>query len=366
MRFSFGANWADYVKKMYSEERVRISQAHLLRFLRVQDLRGKKFIDIGCGSGLHSLAAWRAQADEVISFDFDGEAVATTKHLRDRAGNPSNWRVLQGSILDPDFVKALPKAEVVYSWGVLHHTGNMWDAVRQAAKTLHPRGVLYLALYCKEVYVSPPYTYWVQVKRAYNRGSILKKKWMEWEYAWRNSIRDCLKKRENPFKHIKEYKQSRGMSYWHDVKDWLGGYPIEFAGNQETEVFAREQLGLELIHRKAGQGNTEYLFRPADICNYWDKVLKVTPMRTIGTNYYPVGGFAWRVELPSLEIGDREKFMLYENSSPVGWPSAPLSCIQYHGKGRYRVENSELIFSATDNSDPRINGKKYSFRPDFI
>src|SRR5687767_11581001 len=71
LRFGFGANWTDYVKKHFSEERLTIAQDHLLRFLRMSSLTGKSFLDIGCGSGLHSLSAWRAGARPVFSFDYD-------------------------------------------------------------------------------------------------------------------------------------------------------------------------------------------------------------------------------------------------------------------------------------------------------
>jgi SAM-dependent methyltransferase len=366
MEFRFGKNWADYIKKTFSEERVSISQGHLLSFLKVSDLKDKTFLDIGCGSGLHSVAAWRAKADQVISFDVDEDSVSTTKKLRELVGNPKNWKIFHNSVLNADFIETLPKADIVYSWGVLHHTGSMWEAARNASKALHPDGVLYLALYSKEVYVSPPFTYWVNIKRIYNRANPLIKKIMEWQYAWDNCIADCLKRRKNPFAFMKEYKRSRGMSYWHDVIDWLGGYPIEFVGNKEMETFAHEKLGLCLVHQKAGEGNTEFLFRRSGASNYWDEVVKQNAIQKIRPPFSHMGGFAWRGVLQSSELGRPEKFMMYEDKSPVGWPNAPLSSIQTYGNGRYRVENGELFFSATDNSNPETNEKEYSFRKDFV
>lgn len=365
LRFGFGANWADYIEKNFSDERVEISRRHLLGFLKLDNLKGKTFLDIGCGSGLHSLAAWRSGADQVVSFDYDKNSVATTQKLHELSGSPKNWKIMQGSVLDKQFMDSLPKSDIVYSWGVLHHTGSMWEAIENAARCLHETSVFYIALYSKDVYVSPPYEYWLDIKRQYNYAGPIKKLLMEWNYAWRDSIRGHLISRKNPLAYMRSYKQSRGMSYWHDVKDWLGGYPMEFAGNKETEVFGREKLGLELIHIKAGEGNTEFLFRPIVSRNYWDEVISAVPLQTISGPFKHVEGYAWSVELPKIALGQVESFMLYENGSPVGWPNSPQSSIVGWGSGRYRVENGILIFSATDNSDPNQTDKNYKFRIDF-
>jgi len=363
LRFGFGANWADYVQKHFSDERVDIARRHLLGFLKVADLKGKTFLDIGCGSGLHSLAAWRAGAEQVVSFDYDVNSVATTRRLHEFSGSPRNWSITQGSVLDRAFVDALPKCDVVYSWGVLHHTGSMWKAIENAARCMHSTSVFYIALYSKNAYVSPPYEYWLDVKRAYNLAGPARKTWMELQYAGRNLL-PLLVRGRNPLSYMKAYKKSRGMSYWHDVKDWLGGYPMEFAGNKETEDFCRESLGLDLIHIKAGEGNTEFLFRPLAAKNYWDDVITIAPQVAIDAAFEHVNGFAWKTRLPATALGEPGKFMLYENGSPVGWPNAPMKAIERWGSGRYRVDTGgELVLSGTDNLDP--NGKRYVFRADF-
>src|SRR5215213_8744027 len=128
-RFSFGKNWSDYVNESLDEERIAIAVVALQELLNLDNLRGQTFLDIGSGSGLHSLAAYRLGADEVISFDYDPDSVRTTEQLRAEAGSPTNWQVLQGSILDEAVVEKY-HASIVYSWGVLHHTGAMWQAIR--------------------------------------------------------------------------------------------------------------------------------------------------------------------------------------------------------------------------------------------
>jgi len=144
-RFEFGANWADFVERNFSQERVDISRRHLLDFLGRESLEGLRFLDIGCGSGLHSLAAWQAGARRIHSFDYDPKSVATTRALHRMANTPEAWEVMQGSVLDAGFMAGLPQADLVYSWGVLHHTGDVWNAIRQACGRVAPGGLLYIA-----------------------------------------------------------------------------------------------------------------------------------------------------------------------------------------------------------------------------
>lgn len=118
------------------------------KVLRVENLKGKTFLDIGCGSGIHSLAALRLGASQVFAFDYDVDSVATSRRVREWAGNPENWQIKRNSVLDADFMASLPKFDIVYSWGVLHHTGDLWGAVRNAAIPLRKgRRVLYRALF---------------------------------------------------------------------------------------------------------------------------------------------------------------------------------------------------------------------------
>ncbi len=368
LRFGFGDNWADYLEKHFSEERLGITKQHLLAFLKVDDLRGKSFLDIGCGSGIHSLAAWRAGARPLFSFDYDPQSVATTKLLRRREGDPADLTVIQGSVLDDAFMQsAVPKADIVYSWGVLHHTGEMWHAIRNAGSRTHQRSWFYIALYASDAFTNPPPEYWLDIKRTYNRAPLLKRRWMDWQYAWNHSIKQELRAGRNPLKFIRAHKQSRGMSYWHDVRDWLGGYPMEFAGNKETEHFCREQLGLSLVNLKAGEANTEFLFCPIGRESEWPGLQQAAPLADLPSPFEHAGGHAWRASAPAgAALGDPRRLMLYENGSPVGWPNCGLDWITAWGRGRYGVFDGELVFSATDNSDPNHSGARYQLRANFI
>jgi SAM-dependent methyltransferase len=368
LRFGFGANWADYLEKHFSEERLSIAQRHLLGFLKLEDLKGKSFLDIGCGSGLHSLSAWRAGARPLFGFDYDPQSVATTKLLRKLAGEPADWQVVQGSVLDDAFMQSLPKADIVYSWGVLHHTGEMWHAIANAATRLHDRSLLYIALYASDAFTDPTPEYWLGVKREYNRSSIVKKRWMDWQYAWNHSIRNELKARRNPLTFIRAHKKTRGMSYWHDIRDWLGGYPMEFAGNKETEIFLREKFGLSLINIKAGEANTEFLFCKAGMESEWPGLQAAEPLIDLAGPFAPVGGFGWRATVAggAAALGDPKRLMLYENGSPIGWPNQGLDWVQAWGRGRYAIDGDSIVFAATDNSDPNATAARYQFRRNFI
>jgi SAM-dependent methyltransferase len=258
--FDFGKNWADFVDKHFSEERVRIAQQHLLGFLQLPDLTGKRMVVIGCGSGLHSLAALRANAGELVSFDYSADAVATTRRLHALSGSPAHWHIEQGSVLDQPYMAGLGKFDIVYSWGVLHHTGDQWTALRHAAECVAPSGVLYVALYTSDVFVDPPAEYWLGVKRRHNRSGWAGKRAIEaWYIA--GQFYNLLRQRQNPLAYVWGYKKSRGMSYYTDVKDWVGGWPMEFSSVQEVTDFARDQLKFELINIKTGEANTEYLLR---------------------------------------------------------------------------------------------------------
>lgn len=373
MRYEFGRNWAEFIEKNFSEERIAAARQHLLGLMHREDLRGMTMIDIGCGSGLHSLAAHRAGADRILSFDYDPNSVATTQKLREFAGNPPNWEVRQGSVLDRAYVETLGKFDLTYSWGVLHHTGEMWKAIENARLTMKDDGVFYIALYTTDVYTNPTADYWMEIKRKYNQAGALTRRIMEWQYALRFTILPALRTGRNPIPMLLGWRQPRGMTYWTDVKDWLGGYPMEFAGIAETKAFCGNRLGLELLNVNAGEANTEYLFRRKGASNYWDEVTARLPQQDLAAPFRHVGGHAWAASIPqfasSADASDqprRSRLMLFEDRVPVGFAHQPHAHILAHGGGRYSHWGSEIIFSATDGSSPATNGRRYSICPDML
>jgi SAM-dependent methyltransferase len=365
LRYSFGKNWAEYIRKNFGDEVIERSRGHLAGFLRLDSLKGLTFLDIGCGSGLHSLAAYRMGAERIISFDLDEDSVITTDQVRHYAGDPGNWTLLQGSVLDKEFMEKLPKADIVYSWGVLHHTGDMWTAVRNAAIPMKPDGLLYIALYSSEMYIDPPPQYWIELKRRYNLSGRVRRRIMEWRYVLRFYFLPALKAGRNPFARI---FNSRGMTLWTDAKDWLGGYPMDFAGLQQTQTFCERELGLSLVNVKTGEGNTEYLFCRVGSNGQWPTIVKQRKLVPLPGPFTSLGGAGYVSSVPSLEsVSDcpeaprRSELMLYEDDRPLGLAHSVGADIAAHGKGRFSHWSTNLCFSASDNSDPNANGRTYAY-----
>jgi 2-polyprenyl-3-methyl-5-hydroxy-6-metoxy-1,4-benzoquinol methylase len=257
MRFQFGKNWASYAKHNLTEERISIAQSYLSDFLGYKSLEGRSFLDIGSGSGIHSLAAKRLGASLVYSFDCDADSVATTILCRRKEGDPANWHIEKGSILDTAYVKSIPKFDIVYSWGVLHHTGDMWTAIRNSAGRLNDKGLLYISLYAKEAY--PDYRRWISIKKSYNSSGTIGKAYLFIKETLRLLLHK-LRAGENIVSYILTYKHKRGMSFFHDQVDWLGGYPIEFSSKKEVVCFCVDHLALRLIKTSVGEGCSEFLF----------------------------------------------------------------------------------------------------------
>lgn len=258
-RFEFGKNWLDFIQKNYGQEQVETSKNHILKFMERENLNGLTFLDIGCGSGLHSIAALQAGASVVHGFDYDPSSVAATRYVQNQAGNPGNWTVEQGSVLDDAFMESMPQYDMVYSWGVLHHTGEVWHAIKNAAGRVKPGGLFYIALYSADVQINPPPQFWLDVKRKYVASGWLTRRYMDLWYVWRFQMH------KNPLllplflKRMRDHKKNRGMNIFTDIRDWLGGWPMEFVYDAEATRFC-ENLGFKLSKIKTGEACTEFLF----------------------------------------------------------------------------------------------------------
>lgn len=257
-RFEFGKNWKAFLNTL-NDDRIAIAEADLKEMLGIQHLRGKTFLDIGCGSGLFSLVAKRLGAT-VYSFDFDPDSVACTTELRARYyPNDIAWIVEEGSALDPAYLEQLGQFDVVYSWGVLHHTGDMWQAIDNASKLVDDDGTLFIGLYTDRGRLS---RFWWRVKKLYCANVVGKAvvSAVFVPYFFGRALFSSIAKRQNTFA---AYKKNRGMSITHDWFDWLGGFPFEVASVENTFHFLGErEFALQNIkteHGAAG-GINQYVF----------------------------------------------------------------------------------------------------------
>lgn len=228
------------------------------------DFQGKSFLDIGSGSGLFSLAA-RNMGARVHSFDYDEDSVGCTRYLKDTFyRDDARWQVERGDVLDKEYLAQFNKFDIVYSWGVLHHTGNMYQALENAGSLVANQGILFISIYNDQGRAS---RMWRCIKKAYNRAPKYLRGFILFPCLIRlwgpTTIKDILKGK--PFSTWRIYIKQRGMSPYRDVVDWVGGYPFEVAKPEEIfDFFHRKGYTLEKMST-AGGGHAcnQYVFKKA-------------------------------------------------------------------------------------------------------
>jgi 2-polyprenyl-6-hydroxyphenyl methylase/3-demethylubiquinone-9 3-methyltransferase len=274
-RFEFGANWRRFLESV-NEDRIAAAITSLQQMLHLERLDGKTFLDVGCGSGLFSLAAHRLGAT-VYSFDYDLHSVNCTREMQRRFGVAgTHWTIEQGSALDAEYLAGLVTADIVYSWGVLHHTGDMWRAIELVSHKVASGGMFFLSIYNDQ---GPTTLRWIAVKRLYQRlpgflrtllvlaiGALLILRRMG---AMLMSLLLRILTLRNPLTPLQSFAQdvrkrdARGMHRWYDLVDWVGGWPFEVAKPEEIFRFLRDRgfVLLELKTCGAGMGCNEFVLR---------------------------------------------------------------------------------------------------------
>lgn len=263
-RFQFGENWSAFLGVL-DDERIEEAVASLRDMLGQDNLEGLSFLDIGSGSGLFSLAATRLGAQRVHSLDYDPSSVGCTQELRRRyAPDHTAWTVERASALDADHLRRLGRFDIVYSWGVLHHTGDMWTALANATAAVEDGGRLFISIYNDQ---GPRSHLWRAVKRTYNAlPASLRLPFTLLVMVPREGL--TIAKAValgRPLDYVRgwtQYKDMRGMSRWHNLVDWVGGYPFEVATPEAIFDFVRPHgFTLERLKTCAGGlGCNEFVF----------------------------------------------------------------------------------------------------------
>ena len=268
--FEFGRNWSRFLQTL-NEERIAAAVQSMQSLLGKTTLQGMRFLDAGSGSGLFSLAAHRLGA-EVTSFDVDQNSVGCTRALRERLakGGPA-WNILSGSLTDREFLSTLGQFDVVYCWGVAHHTGSMWSCLENLLPLVKPRGQIVLAIYNDQLYIS---RVWRRVKQIYQRlPGFLRPVYVAFigtvtflKQLLITLLAACLRLvlLRNPFVPFLNWiraSRSRGMHAWYDLVDWVGGWPFEVAKPEEIFRFLRDRgFVLQELTTSGGHGCNEFVF----------------------------------------------------------------------------------------------------------
>lgn len=247
-KFSFWKNWAKFLEKL-DEKKIEQAKNYLEKFIWWKDkIEWKTVIDFGSWSWLMSLCFYLLWAKKIVSVDIDNNSLDCTRFLKEKyANNTEKWEIKKWSVLDEQFIKRLWKFDIVYSWGVIHHTWNMWKWLELIEKLVNDNWLLYLTIYNKYNWF-PSSDSWLKIKKIYVNSPFLIKKVMYYWLILENIFMRIIRG-QNPVKYIKNYykNSNRWMDFFRDIEDWLWWYPYEYATIEEIKNFY-ENIWYKLIN----------------------------------------------------------------------------------------------------------------------
>ncbi len=253
-QFDFGQNWQDFSANRLDDIHIEQARLHFRELMAGVELKGKTFLDIGFGQGLSLLIAHQEGA-QVTGMDINPKCAQVVEKNKPALGVEAHIETVVGSVLSQDDLQKLQDRtfDIVHSWGVLHHTGDMDKAIDNACRFVKPEGLLVVAIYNRHWSSLP----WLCIKWLYCHVPEVFQKIMIGLFYPVILLAKFMVTGKNPF------RMSRGMDFYYNIVDWVGGYPYEYASIEEMEdILARK--GFRLIKEtpaKVPTGCNEFIFR---------------------------------------------------------------------------------------------------------
>lgn len=249
--FLFGKNWQNFSKFALNEDKVDQGRKAFQELFGDISFKGKKFLDIGFGQGLAIHFAGESGA-ECMGIDIDSENLKAIKETN-RFFKLELPQVKIQSILEEPFVEEhRQQFDIVHSWGVLHHTGDMERALEHAAQLVKPGGIFVMAIYNRHWSSLA----WWWIKKIYNMSPEWMKGLMISVFYPIIYFAKWLVTKKNPKDKL------RGMDFYYDVIDWVGGFPYEYASLEEitNKIEQKGFICKKTIPANVPTGCNEFLF----------------------------------------------------------------------------------------------------------